>query len=538
MRIGFTILAASAVLLVSGCDGASVCDPAGLQAALDAAEAGDVVTLGSCTVHGSFRVPAGAVVEGAADGTSVLEGDVLLGNVVVRLDPGTPETTLRNVRIDSSLTVALLARGAGAIRVEDVEVHVASGFGVVLVGLDRATVSGLDVIGPVPVGSAGTEDVFTYVDAVVPAEITPSDEASCGAPLTCTPGEERDTDGPSGSVHQYCSSCGRWTSVTGTEGIVAIDDADLSLADVGVSGMTRHAVLVSGGAAFRWMNGDVTRNIGVGVIVAGVQAELDGVTISDTLTGFRAEPSVALYTGTATAATSVITDSLTVSGSSGYGVIHSNTAVTHTGLDVSGNDRAGMWVGACPSFSLIGSTIRDNRFAGVVVVSSSDVTISGTTIAGTVEAMGTLGGGGGFEDVEMGDGLQLFDSLERISLSDLTLENNGRVGLLLDVGEGSPGDHDICMGGAGVCFDNVSVQSASGVPGALAAQQRTALAGFSTVYEGTPMGAEGAWDMGITRAGGALGDAAFVTPMTIAGVIGPIDTPPFDGVRGVIGPID
>ncbi len=68
-------------------------DTAGLLAALESAQPGDVVSLGGGEFEGQFHVPAGVVVDGQG---AVIRG---LGPAAFRLDGGDLPTTLRELHV-------------------------------------------------------------------------------------------------------------------------------------------------------------------------------------------------------------------------------------------------------------------------------------------------------------------------------------------------------------------------------------------------------------------------------------------------------
>jgi len=111
--------------------------------------------------------------------------------------------------------------------------------------------------------------------------------------------------------------------------------------------------------------------------------------------------------------------------------------------------------------------------------------------------------------VLVGDGVQLVDSTTDVSLSNLHLVDNDRVGLLLDVGTGST---------AGVRLSAITVSGTGTALGAIA-QGTTVVAG---------------WDGPIVREGAtATNDPVFTGVLEKAGAISPTDLPRAEELRAM-----
>ena len=104
--------------------------------------------------------------------------------------------------------------------------------------------------------------------------------------------------------------------------------------------------------------------------------------------------------------------------------------------------------------------------------------------------------------VEVGDGIQLVGTTQAVTLEDITLSGNARVGVLVDLDGGTMDSFSM----AGVSVD--------GVDDALGA-----IAQGGTLSAG--------WDDGVTRQGAtAANDAAFSDVLDVVSIVDPSDLPP------------
>ncbi len=540
-----------ATVLAAGCDSgpSEYCDAPGLQAALAGAHAGETVQVGACTVAGSFDVRAGVTLAGRGVGQTVLQGADPHG-AVVRLKPGAvgSATVLTGLRIESSSLAGVHARGAGAIALRDVEVRSNEGAGLAFTDVSSVTLERVSAVGPVPPeGTDRLEGEFQRVAAMAPDRVEPGDPTTCAAVTApeCTPDERRVMGcGTCGAARQFCDPCGLWTSVVATQGLVLGNVAMSTLTDVDVRGFAEHGVVAlgDGSPTLSWTRGIIAGNIGFGLYADGVRATLSSVHVQSTFNGFRSVASAAAYFGATGGAGSVETTGLTLDDNRGFGAIHVGAQATHTGLVATGNRNAALWAGDTTRFEVSDAMLSGNRVAGIVLVHASGVAISRSMVAATTLSPLRVGRGEVFGSVMLGDGIQIFDSTTGVSLSNVTLENNARTGLALDMGTaaGSPGE--ICHAARdGVCFDAVTVRGTGTQHGAIAGNMRAVLLNTSMMpvdggYTVTPI-ATGTWDSGITRSIEA-DDGVFDGSMEMAGTVGPIEAPRPDNVAGTVGPIE
>lgn len=438
----------------------------------------------------------------------------------------------------------MYAEGAGAVELSDVQVDARLGLAAFFSGLDRVSLERVELSGPVPEPSGAdfTDAVFIAVAPSAPEVVAMRSDAECGAAVArqCATDERREASCPGcGTVEQYCDGCGQWVSVMATQGLTLVDVSDASLTDLDVGGFAQFGVVARGDGAsvLTWSGGAIERNLGHGLYADGVAVTLQDVSVERTYSGFRGSPGAGAYVVAMSGAGSIETHGLMLNDNRGYGMIQvggaSGLEVRHEGLMAASNGAAALWSGRNARFELSGAMLRDNAAGGVVIVEAGAAEITDTVVTGTQRRRLSVGADELFGAVELGDGIQIFDSLSQVSLRNVTLEANERVGLSLDLGAAGV-DADICGSARdGICFDNVVVRADPGGRGAIAGNMTAEVAGTPHVYSVQPVGS-GAWDVGIAREGAAVDDAGFASGLELAGVVGPLDTP----VPAVVGPLD
>jgi hypothetical protein len=441
----------AASLLVCGCssegdDGVAACDPGALEAALSGAAEGDTVRIGACRVTASVTVPAGVTLEGEGVGESVLVGPE--GEIPLTVQPAAEGTFVRNLRVESDGPAGVLLEGAGSVALEHVEIVASRGIGLGAEGLDELALTNVSLRGPVDAESASR-----ILSPVSPEEIA-------------------------------------------THGLVIVGVGAARLDDVDSSGYAQFGALVVD-STITWAGGGAPANLGTGLMTWGGAATLTSLDLSGTFQGLQLVPA---YGGVFAGGADVDTTSLRVSDSEGYGLLHSEATARHIDLTAHNNNLAALWLQRCSSFELsgAGSGLVGNGLAGIVAVDSSDVTIRHAHVDATVTRTAIVGEAG---RVEVGDGVQLVGTTRNVTLEDLTLSGNARVGILVDL-----------AGGAfdGFSMSRVSVDGADDALGAVA-------------QGGTP---EPGWDDGVTRQGAtAVNDAALADELGIVGIVGPSDIP-------------
>ena len=149
--------------------------------------------------------------------------------------------------------------------------------------------------------------------------------------------------------------------------------------------------------------------------------------------------------------------------------------------------------------------ISGNGLAGIVSVETESLEVHGARVEATTEQVTTVGETG----LRMAaDGVHLMEGTGSAVLDDVTLSNNARVGLLVDV----RADGDLPR----VTLSSVTVNASGTALGAVA-------------QSATGVIASGPWDRGITRQGtAALNDAAITDRLDVLGAVGPMYMPRTD----------
>lgn len=468
--------AALALVVATACSSGPYCDTDSANDALAAAAVGDTVELGSCEVMGPLRVPPG--VELAGTGSTVVVAPVESGGIVAL--GGATTSVIRDLAVRVDGRIGVLIRGGGAAEVRDVTVDARRGIGLGASEMTDLTLTRVTLQGPIDAANANDSE---WVD-VLPA---PAEEGACPDPsgCECDPGA---IDEPGSRV---CDSMGRWRTWTATFGLV-LSGVTATLTDVDVRGFAQWGAVVTGGDV-TWDGGGVHDTLGIGIRQVGGVLRLNDLDADHTFSGLRGDRPYAVLTSDDGR---LETARVAVSDNDRYGVLIAGGTGLLEDLVAERNGDAALWVSESDDFELCGTAtaLRDNGFAGAVVVSSSNVRLADGAISTTLEQerpVGTLG------LLRVGDGVQITDTRGAIELADLRLENNENAGLVVDLG---------AMGTGNVTFTMVDVTGTGTQLGAIAG--RPSMPGRLTAD--APMG----WDSGVTRGGAVTGnDASFTGPI-------------------------
>ena len=441
----------AATLLVGACtsgddDAVASCDPDELQAALSNAADGDTVRIGTCRLTVSLTVPAGVTLEGAGVDDSVLVGPD--GEVALTVEPAAGGTFVRNLSVESAGPAAVLVEGAGSATIEHVQIVASRGIGLGVEGLDDLILTNVSLRGPVDAANASG-----YLPPVSSEDVA-------------------------------------------THGLVIVGVGAATLNDVDSSGYAQFGALIVD-SAITWSGGGTSENLGTGLMTWGGSATLTSLDLSGTFEGLQLIPA---YGGVFAGGADVDTTSLHVSDSEGYGLLHSESTARHIDLTARNNDLAAVWLQNCSRFELsgAGSGLVGNGLAGIVAVDSSDVTIRHAHVDATVTRTMIVAETG---SVQVGDGIQLVGTTDNVTLENLTLSGNARVGLLVDFAGGTLDS---------LSMADVSVDGSGEALGAIA-QGGTLRAG---------------WDDGVMRQGAtAANDAALADDLDVVGIVDPSDLP-------------
>ncbi len=268
-----------------------------------------------------------------------------------------------------------------------------------------------------------------------------------------------------------------------------------------------------------WTGGGVTGNVGIGLDVTGQETvTADGLEIGGTYNGLS-QTVASVYGGVFANGANVTARGLTVHDNAGYGLLHAAATATYDNLTVNDNGAAGVWVGQSDGFSIDGGHVTGNAFAGILVDESQNVSITNTDVTSTQAATRTLNE---TATVNVGDGIELMGSTTAVGLDTVTLTDNARVGLLVDLA-GGPAD--------GIHFAQVTAHATGTELGALAGTED---ASHVSLAPGAPSG----WDTGIMRTGAAtVNDTNWMGALDVAGVPTPQGLP-YPGIAGIVAPCD
>lgn len=326
------------------------------------------------TYDGPFEVPAGVTLVGAGVGRTRIVAPA--GDFAIRLTPGDTPTSLRTLTVLGLQGYAVLAIGAGAASLEDVDLVVPErGAGLGVQDLTSLQVRRVRVTGPV-----SSED----------AEALPSQ--------------------PSTAEHA-------------TLGIVVFGAADALLEDVTVSGFAAAGVVL--GRSTTVATGLVvqqTAAVGIGVI--GGEASFEGARVSEVFAGTSLYPA---YGVLAQGAAVLSTSATSIADTDGLGLAQMGGSGTHDALGVSGNAEGGIWLQDLEGLDATGTTVQRNGMAGVIVQTSADVHFDGLEVSDTSMIVRNESA----REIMVGDGVQVISSLPGLMIRDATISRCGRVGLLL-----------------------------------------------------------------------------------------------------------
>ena len=478
MRLAMCAGSVAISIAAMGCGGgddAGSCDASALMAELAAASSGDTVQVGQCALTGSFTVPPGVTLSGAAG--SVLRAD---DGVVVKLepspDPATP-TTLSSVTIEADGRVGVLSRGAGAVSVRGVTMMASRGYGIAIESATTATLEDVTLTGPVTADNSA-DDVFLTAD--------PATMATFGVILLAA-----------GTVE-----------MTRVE-VIGFAEFGVAALDQTADGMPP-AVRPS----LAWSVGGARETLGTGLYVAGSDVALLDVELMSTFRGLRG---TAAYGAVFAGESAVTSMRLVVCDNDGFGLLHEGGTAHHTDLSLTNNGEGGLAAGSAMSLELDGgdSILSENGGFNVLIRDSSNVALRDLLVERAIRSPTALG-------PELGDGIQLIGTYDNVVLENLVIRDNERVALTVDIGPAM---------GEGITFTNVMVHSYMAELGAIGGTVDTA------TWELVPVAPDGAWDAGITRDSSSLmADAAFATRLAVAGIITPSMIARPDGIAGIITP--
>ncbi len=364
----------------------NICDAATLRDALDRAGVGETIRVGMCEVSGSFTIPAGVTLVGAGQRETSLRfsGEEPL----LTMMPGSSATTLSDVRLESHTSHAVHSTGEGSIRIERVDVAATLGVAVEIENVTRLAVEDVSIVGPVS--------------------------------------EENVRDLPANPEADQIAIFG--LRATGTESV--------ELRAVTARGFARGGVALID-SEVSWEGGGSEENAVSNLMVQGGAVSLSSLELSNALRNgwILSVSSVVLLDGA-----TVETTDLQVADNGGIGVLHDHVSASHAGLVVTGSEDGGVWAQWCPSLEVSGSEITDNVLVGIYAVETESFMVEETRIAGTSSATITREEEGDIVMHEVGDGIHIVAPTGPVALRDVVLEENERIDVLVDVGDGDVDD--------------------------------------------------------------------------------------------------
>lgn len=439
--------------LALGCGGA-ICSASELEAALRDAPAGGTVTVGACRIEGRFTVARGVTLEGQGPLQSTIAGP---GTVLVVEGAG---ASIEGLRIEHGTGHGIVAIDATSLALRDVAVHAPA-------------------VGRAAIGLVRVDDVLLE-DVTITGPVT-------AANATDVPAMPDETN-------------------TALYGLLFVD-VTARLERVSVTGFAL-AGAAWANSDVTWLDGSASTNLGLGVWMNGGTVDLQRVAITDTLRGFRGDPTFGLAVGSDTTLTT--TDVELARAQGGFGMFQDGGNSTHMDLEASENAAGGLLVQRTTAFALHGADVHDNDFAGLLAIEAGGLLVATSTITATRLVSRVVSG---LDPIEIGDGIQLVRPTTGSMVRGSMLAGNERAGLLLDLGGGDTST---------VAIEGVGVDATGAAFGAVAQN--------GTVAPG--------WDAGITRSGAAAAnDAAFTGGLAVTGIVAPTDLTA-SGLEGIVAPTD
>ncbi len=458
-----TILFSSFGLWGAACGEKAFCDEASLVSALERAGEGDLVRVGDCRVEGSFLVPPGVTLQGSGVESSVI---VSPAGAAVILEPGATETRLSNLTIESDGEVGVLAYGEGSVALENLSVRPSRGIGVGGQDVSSLALSDVEIIGP-----------------ITPENVT-----------DLSPGESPE----------------KAAEKTATYGLVILDVADARLDRVEVRGFAYVAAHLDG-STVTWRQGGIEDTARHGLAVFGGSTSLEDVSICRVLQGFFPIAMGAVLADDA----AVESRRVTICENEGFGIYQIGGSAEHVDMKAVENRGAAIFareMSAGLEVSGPETEIRANHFVGIAVIDSSNVTIKDAQV---VEGMLQTRMDGETRSIEVGDGINLVGSIEGIRMEGLRLSDNGRAGILID------------LGGTGT----VAADWLEGIEVSTSGDQLGVVAQNGEI----PVG----WDDGVERTGSAeANDTGFLSSGMTLDHAGMVELPASDDVAGSGGSLD
>jgi len=374
--VGMALMALCATASAS-CGGPSPeCASEDIASRIEALGAGETLEIAStCVVSGALTVPAGATVRG---GTFVL-GRADSVTLTASAD-GTPLTTLEGARITGgSERSSVRVVGPGSARIANTTFEIERG---IAIGVDGARVELEDV------DIVGNIDPALVLDVPDPA---PADRFA-------------------------------------TYGIAAIHGASITVSRGHISRLASAAIVCTDGTV-ELTDVVLDENRGAGLLAFTCEVRATRVEVTRTL----ALPGVGI--GLFSGSTLDTGESLHLHDASGYGLFASMSTVSLTHPVVERMAQAGVWAENGASLTITDGMFDNNAGAAVAAVGASLLDLRTTMVTGTRSALLPTSEGAGAD--RFADAIhvaQLPGQACVVSIADVVLIDNERVGLVLDGG--------------------------------------------------------------------------------------------------------
>jgi hypothetical protein len=372
-----TIGAVAVIAVACGCaNDPAPCDGRAMRDRIAMLASGERLELGaSCVVEGALVVPAGAIVHGGTFALS--EGDAI---TLTPSPTGAPVTTLSEAHVIGGSDTAVALRGPGHARIEATSFELTRG---IAIGVAESEVEVVDV------------HVTGNVDPANVLAVPSSAEGFARYGLVAVEGA---------TVHVTGSRFARLAVSA-----LGCDDATLTL-----EGVT------------------LEENLGVGLAAFACMVSASDVEVMHTLSGpgligigFALLDASVLETG----------DSLHFHDAPGFAIYASASDVTLTSPIVERMGQVGVWAEMGGTLHVADGTFTDVEGIAIGSVGATEVDVRGTMVTGTRDALLPRMGGASGERVA--DAIHVVQTSARdtiVSITDTTLVDNGRVGLVLDGG--------------------------------------------------------------------------------------------------------
>lgn len=421
-------------------------------------------------LHGPQTVDAGQVLGGEPGTEVTVRSDGPGAAIIVKTAAG-KTTRVQDLTVESQGGAAIVVLGDGDFEADNLKITCEAGVGVAAEGLAHFVLRNTEIVG-------------TVTEAAVPELAFPLHGA----------------DGP-------------------IVGLALVSVALAEIENVSVRGFGGFGcVLVD--TVGSWEDGTVEKLAGAGLVLDGTTLGASGLVVADVWAGEIGDAIVAYGVAMQNQA-SLTTTSLTVSRVQGLAVAQLGSVASHAALVVADN-HSGYRVQDCSGAASqevlrihgTGNRLERNGVAGLLVLDSGDIHVSGLH-AESAQPRSVATSETGI--AEMADGIQIVRPKGDVTLEDLVLEDNARVGLLLSGPE---------PGGTQVSVQRVFVQDDEGF-GVVAQAGFPALSPDAVTYGddaqrqrdetrtydlATVGGASGGPRVSSLRTSGLIGDEGLVRP--------------------------